>query len=170
MVDAEVKGAKTSSVFALDVDGTWIHYVTRTPPRDHQLGTQPDDAAALDRNARDYVAALKARDCAAIYRLTNPDSRQLGGGKVDEGQLCKNLRGAYQLQISLPARIRKARGVQPQPLGRTRDNGFYAIELPDGGYWTLILSTVDKRVAERRREGHEEPSVLDFLRANRDRR
>ena len=86
VVDAEVDGKPTTSVFVRDTDGEWVHFVTRTPPHDHELGTQPD-AARFDRNAEQYVAALAKDDCATTFRLTNPDSSQLRQGKLGRAGL-----------------------------------------------------------------------------------
>ncbi len=165
VVDAEVEGKPTSSVFVRDTDGEWVHFVTRTPPHDHELGTRPD-APRFDRNAEQYVAAMAKGDCSTTFRLTNPDSAQLQQGKLDEQGYCKQLRAAGKVSRSLPARLAKAGGVEPKPLGGTAKSAFYSVELPDGGRWTLVLATTDPRIPEAKKRGHASPGVLDYLKAN----
>ncbi len=169
VADAEVKGKPTSSVFVQDIDGTWVQFVTTSPPAKHELGTQPNDAARADRNAEEYLAALKQGDCEATFRLTNPDSPQLQQGRLDRATYCKRLRSAQRIDYGLPARLRRAGDVRPRPLGKTERTALYAIELPDGGRWTLVLAATDARLSEEKKQGHASPGVLDYLKANRDR-
>jgi len=169
VVDGTVEGQRTSSVFVRDIDGGWVQFVTRTPPDQHQLGTRPADASAFDRNARKFVAAMKTGDCRALYRLLNPDSGQLDRGRVDLRSYCRMFRSALRVPDGLPARLRRARGAQPRALGKTEDNAFYALELPDGGRWTLVLAASEPELPERRKRAHSDPGVLDYLKVNPER-
>jgi hypothetical protein len=169
VVDAEADGKDTYSVFVRDIDGTWVQFVSGTPPANHQVGTRQERPGAFDRSAEEYLDALRAGDCRRMYRLTNPDSQQLRGGRVDLGAFCRRLRSAQRISYGLPARVRKARSFELKPLGRTREFAFYSLRLPDGGLWTLVVAATDPRVPRRLRERHEDPGVVDYLRANRDR-
>jgi hypothetical protein len=170
VADAEVKGKPTSSVFVQDIDGSWVQFVTSTPPADHELGTRPADASRFDRNARDYLTALREGDCRTTFRLTNPDSPQLQQGRLGEQAYCKRISSAQRIPYGLPARLRRSGETTPTPLGKTERTALYEIRLPDGGRWTLVLAATDQRIPAGRKKGHDSRGVLDYLKANRDRR
>jgi hypothetical protein len=140
VVDARLKdGPPLSSVFVLDVDGSWKHVLTTTPGSDPQVGSKPTADNEYDENVSAFVEAAGEKDCDEVFRLMASDSDVLQGPRSTKDAFCKDIGDAYRDPRAFFRRVADDKGAKPFLLGRTLDFAFYGLQLQNRRYYYTLL-------------------------------
>ena len=155
------RGYLVGIVWLLDQDGSWKAAYEATYRR--QIGLPPRLSGEADANARRLIAAVKAANCADLWRVLNVASRfvRTSGGRRE--RFCRTLPATYRNPKSAFAQIKADPAPALQTLGRTRDFSFYAVRLANGRYLDLVFSGPLANVARRELPQHDNPSALEFV-------
>jgi hypothetical protein len=148
-------------VWLLDSDGSWKagYQATYRP----QIGVPPRFAAQADANARRLLAAVKAGNCAELWRVLNVVSRFVRTSAGQRDRFCRTLPATYRDAKTAFAQIKAGPAPTLETLGRTRDFAFYGVRLANGRYLDLVLSGPLANIAPRELPQHDNPSVLEFV-------
>jgi hypothetical protein len=148
-------------VWLLDSDASWkaAYQATYRP----QIGLPPRLAAQADANARRLLTAVKAGDCADLWRVLNVVSRFVRSSAGRRDRFCSTLPATYRNPKSAFAQIKADPAPALETLGRTRDFSFYGVRLANGRYLDLVFSGPLANVARSELSQHDNPSVLEFV-------
>jgi hypothetical protein len=121
---------RRSAVFALDTDGRWrlllVADIDRGPI---------EPFATVDRDLRRLIRAIATTDCPTIYRLSHHviGMAANAGGSIDRA--CNQVTSS-----NFAAALAVYPQRKPQYLGRGRNFTFYALDLAEVGYFTILMA------------------------------
>jgi hypothetical protein len=148
-------------VWLLDSDGSWK--ATHQGIFRSQLDTAPVLTARADANARRLVQGLKTGNCAALWRVLNPNSRFVLSSNGQRARFCRTLPPTYRDKGTAFAQVKAEGGAAVETLGRTHDFDFYAVRLKNGRYMDMVLSGQLPGVPRAQLEQHDNPTVLELV-------
>ena len=148
-------------LWTLDVDGSWkaIFNAILRP----QIGRAPAYGGKLPTNAGRFVTAIAARDCDGMWRELNVASRFVRANGGSKKAFCASVRRTYRDKTTAFAQIVDERQTQLRELGKTRDVGFYSLQLANGRSMVLTVTGQLGGVADAELTQHDNPSVLEVL-------
>jgi hypothetical protein len=96
--------------------------------------------------------------------VLDPGSRFVEARRGGRPQLCKDMAASYKRGDSALRDIADDRGrSKPQHLGQTPDFGLYGLNLSNGRYVAIVMSTQAQSTTAAESQGHANPAVLDYL-------
>lgn len=154
-------GFPVGIVWLLDDDGSWKLSYQASFRR--QIGVAPALAARADDNARRLLDAIRAPNCADLWRGLNLSSRLVRGEAGHRASFCRRLPAVYKDPKTAFAQIKADAAPVLEALGQTRDFSFYGLSLANGRYLDLVMSgpLVDPHSPQLKQ--HENPSALELL-------
>lgn len=154
------KGEVVANAWELDRDGTWKTDVMGFFRR--QIGTEPPLSTNFEASVRKFALAARNGDCETFWELLHPASRLVTARKGDMVKLCNDVADSYRDRDSALHDMAADESAEPEPLGQTRDMGFYGLKLKSGRYMVFVLWTELKNDVPYAR-GHDYPAVIDYL-------
>jgi hypothetical protein len=119
-------------VLILDSDGTYRY--AAAVAAGSQIGKPPIHDAAFDSAASAFIEALRAGNCAQLYRYSTPTGSLLGSFNGSKSALCKALLHPGTLR----PKLRADPTLQPVRLGSTPNFAFYGLSTRKA-YYTMFL-------------------------------
>ena len=171
VVDGTLNGAVATTLWVLDADRRWridptaYVYPTQADPDVHSAGTAPRPGNRFAANAAAWVAAWRARDCAAVFRLTDPFSAFLAPAEGTAGAgtpdgLCAVVGDSFAGD-GFGAVLAANPVAVPQPLGAVDQYGFSLLRGGDGSLLTVVSVVRATNVSAAQRAAHDEDGVFD---------
>jgi hypothetical protein len=161
LVEGDIAGQLMALVWVLDVDGEWKQVQATPPGINPQIGSRQRPRNRFVANAGAWVAAMRAGDCRATFRLLNPASPFLADKPEDQRGFCSRFREALGNPGRLPTQLQQAPDAKPVDMGGSPDFRFLRIDTGGGRHWTLIMTTLPPALDA---AGHSQDSVLDYYR------
>lgn len=157
---AAPRGAVVGVLWLLDSDLSWkATFQAFFRP---QIGVAPALPGRADANARRAVDAIKAADCAELWRVLNPASRFVRGVNGQRAKFCSTLPPTYRLKSSAFAQIKADAVLTLEPLGKIHDFYFYGLRLKNGRYIDMVLCGPIADVPPQEFKEHDNPTVLEL--------
>jgi hypothetical protein len=153
----ESAGKTIDSIWALDADGSWKQLYSTVYSHQEKF---PTATARYDDAAAAFVRAVRAKDCAAIWRLLQAGSRFVGG---DRSQFCAGMKTTFREKRGGFADIAANPPLQPRRLLLRHSVGLYGLSLDSGRYLVMVVS--GGLTANAGQHGHALTSVSELVSA-----
>jgi hypothetical protein len=170
VVDGTLNDSIATTVWVLDADRRWridpTAYVYPTPedPDVHSVGTAPRPNNRFAENARDWVAAWRAGECAQAYRLTDPFSAFVADNGGSEEGFCRLVTESFSGD-GIGRMLAANPSAEPQFLGAVDQYGFSLLRSVDGSLFTIVSIVQATNASSAERAAHANYAVYNIYRA-----
>lgn len=170
VVDGTLNDSVATTVWVLDADRRWridpTAYVYPTPedPDVHSVGTPPRPGNRFAENARAWVAAWRAGECAEAYRLTDPFSAFVADNGGSEVGFCRLVTESFAGD-GIGRMLAANPSAEPEFLGAVDQYGFSLLRSIDGSLFTIVSIVQATNASSAERAAHENYAVYNIYRA-----
>jgi hypothetical protein len=170
VVDGRIDDAVATTVWVLDADRRWridpTAYVYPTPedPDVHSVGTAPRPGNRFEENAKEWVEAWRAGECADAYRLTDPFSAFVADNGGSEEGFCRLVTQSFSGD-GIGRMLAANPSAEPEFLGAVDQYGFSLLRSIDGSLFTIVSIVQATNASPAERSAHDNYAVYNIYRA-----